>query len=105
MRSKAITPLALVLVAGCLARRVPAPPAPTPTAAPPNGAADLGAVIDRIAAEALARGAPAGLSIAVAHHGRVVARGHGWADVARRTPVASDTVFRIGSITKQFTAA
>lgn len=31
-------------------------------------------------------------------------RGHGLADIASRTPVTQDTVFRIGSITKTFTA-
>ncbi|MGH8835652.1 MAG: serine hydrolase domain-containing protein [Actinomycetes bacterium] len=30
--------------------------------------------------------------------------GHGSADIASRTPVTADTVYRIGSITKTFTA-
>jgi CubicO group peptidase (beta-lactamase class C family) len=30
--------------------------------------------------------------------------GHGLADIASKTPITEDTVFRIGSITKTFTA-
>jgi CubicO group peptidase (beta-lactamase class C family) len=47
-----------------------------------------------------------GLSLAVVEHGRVaLLRGYGLADVEHRVPVSADTVFEIGSITKQFTAA
>lgn len=48
----------------------------------------------------------AGLSIAVAHEGRLLySRGFGYADLSRRTPADSNTVYRIGSLTKSFTAA
>ncbi|HKS30591.1 MAG TPA: serine hydrolase domain-containing protein [Pyrinomonadaceae bacterium] len=56
----------------------------------------------------LDRAAPFGFSggILVAKKGEVlVARGYGYADRARRLPNTADTVFYIGSNTKQFTAA
>jgi CubicO group peptidase (beta-lactamase class C family) len=47
----------------------------------------------------------AGLAIGVVRDGRLSSfYGHGLADVAAGTPVSRDTVFRIGSITKTFTA-
>lgn len=47
-----------------------------------------------------------GAAVIIAHRGKVVyVRGRGLADVASRTPITSRTVFRLGSITKQFAAA
>ena len=46
-----------------------------------------------------------GLAVGVVQGGRLdLFHGHGLADIAARTPVTEDTVFRIGSITKTFTA-
>jgi CubicO group peptidase (beta-lactamase class C family) len=46
-----------------------------------------------------------GLAVGVVRDGRLdLFHGHGLADIASRTPVTEDTVFRIGSITKTFTA-
>ncbi|MBI3830402.1 MAG: serine hydrolase [Planctomycetes bacterium] len=46
-----------------------------------------------------------GLSIAAVYDQQLVwARGFGWADVARKTPAAPETLYRIASITKLFTA-
>lgn len=46
-----------------------------------------------------------GLALAVIRNGHVVKeKGYGLADVERGVPVTTDTVFEIGSITKQFTA-
>lgn len=62
------------------------------------------AVIDSLIAADLP---PYGTGVAaiVMHHGRIVyERGFGFADIARRTPMTSQHVFRVGSITKQFTA-
>ncbi len=74
-------------------------------AAPPV-AAELAARLDRLAAKAFADGDVAGISIAVVWHGAtVLAKGYGVADAEHGTAVDADTVFRIGSITKQFTAA
>src|SRR5262245_55641788 len=44
-----------------------------------------------------------GLSIALLDGDRVVwARGFGYADAARKTPAAADTVYRVASISKLF---
>jgi CubicO group peptidase (beta-lactamase class C family) len=46
-----------------------------------------------------------GLSVAVVENGKVVfAKGYGMADLQNSLPVKPKTVFRLGSITKQFTA-
>lgn len=66
----------------------------------------LSAAVDSLARAELAGGRAAGLGIAVARHGEVlVSRGYGLADLEHEVPVTERTVFRLGSITKQFTAA
>jgi CubicO group peptidase (beta-lactamase class C family) len=53
----------------------------------------------------LNRRAAVGMAVGVVREGGLVAfQGRGLADVASRTPVTEDTVFRIASITKTFTA-
>ena len=62
--------------------------------------------IDQAAAELMERQQIPGLSLAVQHGGDlVVAKGYGWADVENLVPATEHTVYRIGSVTKQFTAA
>ena len=47
-----------------------------------------------------------GISVAVAHEGRVIwSQGFGWADLENKVPVTPLTKFRIGSVSKPFTAA
>lgn len=47
-----------------------------------------------------------GMAAIVTEHGRTVyLAGRGLADVEHRTPIAGNTVFRLGSITKQFTSS
>lgn len=47
-----------------------------------------------------------GATIGIVDHGRVVlVKAYGKADVENEVPAAADTVYRIGSITKEFTAA
>jgi CubicO group peptidase (beta-lactamase class C family) len=47
-----------------------------------------------------------GLALLVAHNGKVLfEKGYGLADVERHIPITAQTKFRIGSITKQFTAS
>ena len=66
----------------------------------------LTAKVDRIAREALHDGPLAGLSIAVESKGRrVVSRGWGFANLELGVPATERTLYRIGSVTKQFTAA
>lgn len=56
-------------------------------------------------AEVLSRRAAIGLAVTVVRRGRpAIFSGHGLADIASSAPVTEDTVFRIGSITKTFTA-
>lgn len=67
---------------------------------------DLAVKIDAIAAKALAQPNGVGLSIAVARGEQVVfAKGYGKADLETEFDANKDTLFRIGSVTKQFTAA
>jgi D-alanyl-D-alanine carboxypeptidase len=76
-------------------------PAPA-LAAPP---ADLRERADALLAEAFAADGP-GAAVIITDDGETVyAGGRGLADVEARTPITPQTVFRVGSITKQFTAA
>lgn len=73
--------------------------------APPTDA-QITAAVDRLAAEAVSTGGTAGLSIAVARDGRLIlSKGYGLAEVEHDVAATADTMFRAGSITKQFTAA
>jgi CubicO group peptidase (beta-lactamase class C family) len=48
----------------------------------------------------------AGLSLGVAHDGKTVyERGYGWSDLGTRSHASAQTIYRIGSLTKSFTAA
>jgi D-alanyl-D-alanine carboxypeptidase len=66
----------------------------------------LGARADAAAADALREIAVAGFSVAVVRHGRLVlASGYGYANLAERVPAFATTIYRLASITKEFTAA
>lgn len=68
--------------------------------------AELAAKIDAIAARTLQGPNVVGLSIAVGRGDQVVfSKGFGKADLEFGVPVDKDTMFRIGSVTKQFSAA
>lgn len=72
--------------------------------APSPEAASIATRLDRYLTDAAEAGFSG--SILVARKGEVVLyKGYGLADRARKTPITRDTVFDIGSITKQFTAA
>jgi len=76
---------------------------PQAWAAPP---ANLEEVVDSIATDAIKSGSTVGLSIAIAKGADIVlAKGYGLADFESEVPATAETVYRIGSITKQFTAA
>lgn len=66
----------------------------------------LAARIDSIVAAEIAAGAAPGLSVAVVRGAdTLVLKGYGLADVENGVAVTDRSVFRIGSLTKQFTAA
>jgi CubicO group peptidase (beta-lactamase class C family) len=67
---------------------------------------DLPARIDQIAADVLADGASAGVAVKVVRKGHVIVdKGYGKADLELDVTMTEKNLFRIGSITKQFTAA
>ena len=73
-----------------------------PAAAVPQG---FKAKADSLLAGAYAAGGP-GAAVIVTENGKTVyAAGRGLADVERKVPITAATRFRLGSITKQFTAA
>ena len=72
---------------------------------PPTDAA-IAAAADKLAAQALSQTGAAGLSVAVARNGKVIlSKGYGLAEVEHDVKADGDSMFRMGSITKQFTAA
>ena len=72
----------------------------------PPQPADFGRSIDAIVEEALVDGPIAGASVAVVRGNEVILlKGYGFADLENQVPANAETVYRIGSITKQFTAA
>lgn len=75
--------------------------APRPGASPARDEPAIRRAVDEI----LHRHAAVGLAVGVVRHGRLeLFHGHGLADIPRKTAITEDTVFRIGSITKTFTA-
>jgi len=73
---------------------------------PGESVSDLELQIDEWAEAAVADGAVAGVSVAVEQDGKLLlAKGYGMADLEQGVAADKDTVYRIGSITKQFTAA
>src|SRR5262249_41311925 len=86
-------------------RTAPGPP-PHPAAASRPSRTELIRFVDSLAQASLQSGPIAGMSIAVVRGSdMVVAKGYGFADLENRVPATEHTVYRIGSITKQFTAA
>lgn len=89
--------LVIALAACGSASTPPASSVPAPAPETPK--------IDAFARAALHDHKAVGLSIAVARGDQLlVAKGYGFADLAHQVPATADTVYRIGSITKQFTA-
>jgi CubicO group peptidase (beta-lactamase class C family) len=79
------------------------------TATPAVHAQDTRALVryvDSVANAAVAEHRTAGVSVAVVKNGRtVLAKGYGLADLENDVSATAQTVYRIGSITKQFTSA
>ncbi|MCX5741385.1 MAG: serine hydrolase, partial [Proteobacteria bacterium] len=77
-----------------------ASPAPAPLHDP------LEATIDQLANAAIAKQETAGMSIAIARDGQLAfAKGYGHAYIGGQRMASPTTIYRIGSLTKQFTAA
>lgn len=77
------------------------------SAAAPAAAVPVGfqAKADKLLADAYAAGGP-GAAVIVTENGKTVyAAGRGMADIEGKIPITPATHFRLGSITKQFTAA
>lgn len=73
---------------------------------PPTSAREVEAFTDSLARATLEESPAAGMSVAVARGGdTLVHAGWGRADLELDVPATSGTVYRIGSLTKQFTAA
>ncbi len=69
-------------------------------------AAWVEAKVDAVVKAALDTPLSAGLSVGVAQHGKVIlAKGYGLAEAEHQVPANAETLFRIGSVTKQFTSA
>ena len=77
------------------------------SAIPPTAAIGLAFTSEEpVATAAVTEHRTAGVAVAVVRNGRtVLAKGYGFADLENDVPVTPETVFRIGSITKQFTSA
>lgn len=72
-----------------------APPSPT-----------LGALVDSFATSAMQSQNLPGITVALARNGTMLyAKAYGSADLATHAPTQTTTIFEIGSVTKQFTAA
>ena len=128
--SAGLAPLVLVLVASAAAApptspvadaRAPRPvasastqPGPGPLPAPVpgrllkahQGAATLDDAVDQCVTQSMAQAGTPGAAVAVALDGALILeRGYGVTRREGSTPVDADTYFRIGSVTKQLTAA
>jgi CubicO group peptidase (beta-lactamase class C family) len=73
---------------------------------PPPSVADITTVVERLVPPFLSNDGPSAVSIAIVRKGEVLSSG-GWglADRKAGTRASAETTYRIGSITKQFTAA
>ncbi len=112
LRSIGLAALALVALSTPVSRvdaaaAAPASPAPFASFRPegPTSAAELESFLDGIIQPQLQEGRFAGVTLSVVRDGQaLLAKGYGYADVARAIPVCPEaTIFQIGSTTKLFT--
>ncbi|MBB4633594.1 serine hydrolase domain-containing protein [Sphingosinicella soli] len=97
--------LGLAPVVLLLAQAAPLPAA-AESAARITASTATTAAVDKVMADGIASGKLAGGAIGVMKDGKIVfVKGYGLSDLEDGQPVKADTIFRIGSITKQFTAA
>ncbi len=108
MTTRRAVALTLVLLTSACGRASQTPPPPAEPAAPaaPVLASLSVADLDAFISATVAAQRAIGVSVGVMQNGQVIfAKGYGLARVADKTPVASETLFAIGSVTKQFTCA
>ncbi|MEK8129453.1 serine hydrolase [Paenibacillus filicis] len=83
----------------------PAPAADKVSLEGPQDAKELEAFADGVFADKMKKFNTVGSNFAVVKDGKVIlSKGYGYADKEKKTPVDSNTVFQIGSVTKSFTA-
>ena len=102
-----VRPIPIALAYACLAAIAPgAYPQDVPAgAALAVTSADLASVIDPLVERQVTSSRIAGALVVVVYEGAVVhAKGYGLADVARKRPMEPDTVVRLASVSKLFTA-
>src|SRR5882672_8266503 len=102
-----VSPIVLCLVASLGALPIGAQTAPAaPAAESAKRDGQLESRVDALAKDFLGKPGAVGLSIAVARKGEMLlAKGYGLADAEFDVKADAETMFRIGSITKQFTSA
>ncbi len=97
MRTRKLALVASLVAALVLSHRMAQAAAP-PSAPPIEG-------IEKVVKDDLASGKSASYAVAVVKDGRLIlARGYGFADLENDVPATAETVYRLGSITKQFTS-
>ena len=75
-------------------------------AIPPPAPSSLGSIVDGLVANEMAAQGLVGMSVAIAKNGTILySQGYGYADLSTCQTVQPATIFQIGSVTKQFTAA
>jgi CubicO group peptidase (beta-lactamase class C family) len=109
MKTAAIACLAMLLSCGGEATPPVAPPVtpPAPPAMPISGAAVAGMeYYDQMIPALMQKFKIPGGAVAVVRDGRLIyARGFGYADVEKETPMPPDALFRIASVSKPITSA
>ena len=98
--------LGAFVLGACRLAPAPSAPAPADASATPELASLNPADLDRFVAATVEAKHAVGVTVGVMRDGKVIfAQGYGLANIAAKTPVAPDTLFAIGSVTKQFTCA
>ncbi|MGE0360944.1 MAG: serine hydrolase domain-containing protein [Vicinamibacterales bacterium] len=107
MTVRALVPiLCLAVLAACRAEAPPAPPAAAPPPAAPALASLSPADLDTFVTAVVQAQRAIGVTVGVMRDGQVIfAKGYGLANTAARTAVTPETLFAVGSVTKQFTCA
>ncbi len=98
--------IVLLALAACGSSPPPVTKATDPAALAYTAHDPLEPLADRIAAEVIADGDAAGVTVGIARGSDApFVKAYGNADIAHKTAATRETVYRIGSLTKQFTAA